>query len=95
MTTTVIVSFKVKPEMSKGFEQVLETVKVDLPNVNGCESVQIFRDKINSNVFTLVEAWESESAHKKHIEGVIASGGWEAIASHLECDPSSSYYSRL
>lgn len=95
MTATVIITFTAKPEMAADFKGILESVQEDLPKVEGCESVQIFCDKANSNVFTLVEAWESESAHKKHIEGVIASGGWDAIAAHLQSDPVSSYYSRL
>jgi quinol monooxygenase YgiN len=42
-------------------------------------------------LFTLVETWESEGAHRAHIERVVQSGGWEHIRAHLVSDPLSSY----
>lgn len=93
MTTNVIITFK--PEMSAQFSHILESLKDDLPKANGCEGVQIFRDTVNENVFTLVETWDCEASHKKHIEGVIASGDWSTVASHLACDPTSSYFSHI
>ena len=92
MATNVIITFKAKPEKLVEFKEILKSVKSDLPTISGCEGVQIFSDIKNPNTFTLVESWSSEEAHKEHIRGVVESGVWEAIASHLECDPESSYY---
>jgi quinol monooxygenase YgiN len=95
MATNVIITFKTKPEKLAEFKEILKSVKSDLPTVSGCKGVQIFRSTKNSNTFTLVESWDSEESHKKHIKGVIESGTWETITSHLECDPDSSYYTEI
>lgn len=95
MSTNVIITFTSKPDKLAAFTEILIDVKRDLPKVGGCLDVRIFSDTQNPCVFTLVETWESEAAHKKHIEGVVSSGGWNHIASHLACDPSSSYYKAL
>lgn len=95
MTTNVIITFTVKPEKRSGFVEILNSVKRDLPTVEGCNGVQIYSDKANESVFTLIENWDSEDAHQKHIAGVVESSGWETIASHLAKDPESSYFYKL
>jgi quinol monooxygenase YgiN len=95
MKTNVIITFKVKPGRIAGFREILESVKSDLPKVTGCTGVKVFNSTKNTNIFTLVESWDSEELHKKHIQGVIESGGWEVIASHLESDPDSAYYTEV
>ena len=95
MTTNVIVTFTAKPEKLPEFMAIMHGVKSDLPKVEGCISVSVFRDSQNPNAFTLVETWQSEAAHKRHIEGVVSSGGWSHIVGHLACEPSSSYFAAL
>ncbi|GAB1267033.1 hypothetical protein NBRC116493_02860 [Aurantivibrio infirmus] len=95
MTTNVIITFTVKPEKISDFVNILNSVKIDLPSVEGCNGIHIFSDSKNNNVFTLVENWDSEDAHKKHIAGVVESGNWDTISSHLEKDPESSYFNEL
>lgn len=95
MSINVIITFKSKPEKLAAFVKILNGVKNDLPKVEGCKAVQIFNDINEPGVFTLVETWDSEGMHKKHIEGVMASGGWGHIASHLASDPISSYFKVL
>ncbi|WP_395831579.1 putative quinol monooxygenase [Elstera sp.] len=95
MSINVIITFKSKPEKLVAFTEILDGVKTDLPKVDGCISVNIYNADLDPCVFTLVETWRSESDHKKHIEGVVSSGGWSHIASHLACDPSSGYFKSL
>lgn len=95
MSTNVIITFKSKPEKLAAFTKILSEVKTDLPKVDGCIAISIFHDTRDPCVFTLVETWQSEAVHKKHIEGVVSSGGWSHIAAHLACDPSSSYFQPL
>ena len=95
MPVSVIISFQVKPEMLNAFMEIMGSVKRDLPTVNGCKSVAIYRNSAEEHAFTLVEQWESEALHKKHIAGVVNSGGWEHIASHLQCEPVSAYFSQF
>ena len=95
LSTNVIITFKAKPEKLTAFREILGGVKTDLPKVDGCIAVSVFNDTQDACVFTLVETWQSQAAHQKHIEGVVSSGGWSHIASHLSCDPSSSYFTTL
>ena len=90
----VIVTFETRPELASSFASLLERVKVDLPQVNGCRGVQIFAGTGDVPVFTLLEEWDSAELHQAHIAGVVASGAWGAIAAHLARDPQSHYYTR-
>lgn len=92
----LIITFETKPDAVTAFTTLLEQVRQDLPKVAGCKGVRVFLGKDNPRVFTLVEDWESESAHKAHINQVIASGAWEKhIAIHLTKPPVSYYYTEL
>jgi quinol monooxygenase YgiN len=95
MTTNVIITFAVKPDKRSEFLTILSSVKNDLPKVEGCNGVQVFSDKENTDIFTLVENWDSEEKHQKHISGVVESGNWDVIASYLAEDPKSSYFNKL
>jgi quinol monooxygenase YgiN len=87
----LIVTFEASGERLAAFRQLLQQVKTDLPQAPGCRAVRIFNSTSNERVFTLVETWESENAHRAHIERVVASGGWDHIRAHLVSDPLSSY----
>jgi quinol monooxygenase YgiN len=95
VSTNVIVMFRSLPEKLAAFSAIMAGVKNDLPRVEGCIAVHVFNDNNDPCAFTLVETWESEAAHKRHIDGVVSSGGWSHIASHLASDPVSSYYTAL
>jgi quinol monooxygenase YgiN len=86
----LIVTFEASGEKLAAFRQILQQVKTDLPQVPGCQAVRIFNSTTNERVFTL-ETWETESAHRAHIERVVQTGGWEHIRAHLVSDPLSSY----
>ncbi|ARU55685.1 MAG: antibiotic biosynthesis monooxygenase [Pseudomonadales bacterium] len=88
----VIITFNVKEDKLASFRQIMDDVKINLPSVEGCDTVTIYNDAEDPKVFTLVETWNSREAHKKHIDGVVASGTWETIAQHLQSDPVSSYF---
>ena len=90
----VIVTFETKPELASSFASLLERVRQDLPQVNGCRGVQIFTGTGDAPLFTLLEEWDSAECHQHHIAGVVASGAWEEIAAHLAKDPQSHYYTR-
>jgi quinol monooxygenase YgiN len=95
MSIKVIITFKAKPDKLDDFKLILNSVKTELPTVSGCHAVQIYSDTKEAGVFTLVEHWESEEAHKKHIKNVVDSGVWESLSLHLSCDPQSSYYTEI
>ena len=95
MSIHLIVTFEASGEKLASFRQILQQVKADLPGVPGCQAVRIFNSTANERVFTLVETWDSEGAHRAHIESVIRSGAWERIRGHLVRDPLSNYLREL
>ena len=95
MNTNVIISFEVKAKKVAEFTKILESVKTDLPKVEGCISVNIFKSSSVSNKFTLVETWETKELHQAHIGRLSKNGTWDMIASHLSKDPESDYFTQL
>jgi len=88
----VIITFEVKEEKLSSFMEIMNDVKKNLPEVEGCNNVTVYNDTENSHIFTLVESWNSKDSHKKHIDAVVASGAWDSISQHLQGDPVSSYF---
>ncbi|NHZ64546.1 antibiotic biosynthesis monooxygenase [Massilia sp. CCM 8694] len=93
--TTFIITFSTRPEAASDLRAILNGVKRDLPSVAGCRGVHIFCASDDQAVFTLVEQWDSEQAHKAHIGTLTASGGWDAVAACLREPPSGRYASEL
>jgi quinol monooxygenase YgiN len=96
MSIYVIFTCKSQPDKLDALTKILNQAKIDFPNnVKGCEAFRVFNDVNDPCAFTLVETWASETDHKKNIESMVASGVWGHIASHLACDPASSYFKEL
>lgn len=95
MTTYLIVSFVAKYERLADFHALLERVKVELPNVPGCQGLDVYQAAEHPTHFTLVEAWTSPAQHQAHVENMQRSGGWEILTGHLAADPVYSYFRRL
>jgi quinol monooxygenase YgiN len=96
MSINVIFTCKSQPDKRVALTKILNQAKIDFPdNVQGCEAFRVFSDVNDPCTFTLVETWASETDHKKNIESMVASGVWGHIASHLACDPASSYFTEL
>lgn len=93
--TTFIITFTTRPEAAADFRAMLQKVRRELPTVAGCRGVNIFCASDDPAVFTLVEQWESEQAHKAHIDRLTRSGGWEPIAACLAEPPSGRYTTAL
>lgn len=91
----LIITFETKPELSTQFHALLKQAQKDLPSVEGCNHVRLFAASDNPNLFTLVENWDSKQAHQAHINNVIASGAWDAIAAHLSKEAVSHYYQEI
>ncbi|MBL1277547.1 MAG: antibiotic biosynthesis monooxygenase [Ectothiorhodospiraceae bacterium] len=91
----VIVNFNVKSDKAAEFVSILNNVKSELPKVEGCLGVKIFRNTSLMNKFTLVETWESKQHHQNHLSTLTEDGTWEFISSHLSIDPESSYFEAI
>jgi quinol monooxygenase YgiN len=95
MSINVIVNFNVKSNKLIEFTEILNNVKTELPKVEGCLEINIFRNSSNENIFTLIEIWDTKLNHQNHINKLIADGSWELILKHLATDPISSYNEKL
>lgn len=95
MSNNVIVHFNVKENKLPDFIEVMQSVKSDLPKIEGCISVDIFRNRDNTNLFTLVETWETVQHHQKHIAKLLEDGSWDFISGLLSKEPESAYYEQL
>ena len=95
MSVSVIVKFNVKNQKLAEFCEILKSVKTDLPNVDGCVGVKIFRDSHNNQRFTLLETWQTQQLHEQHIAKITADGTWRFIVEHLSAEPTSAYYEQL
>jgi len=95
MSVRVIVSFNVKNNMQLAFVTLMDSVKEDLPNVEGCLGVDIYRSLSSLNRFTLVEEWQTQALHQKHLAKLSDDGTWEFISGHLSENPESDYFSHM
>jgi quinol monooxygenase YgiN len=95
MQVNVIITFNVKPDKLDSFLGIMGGVKSNQPNIKGWSSVKIYNDIEKPTIFTLIELWDSKEQHQRHLDGVVESGDWENISSHLISDPVSSYFKRL
>ena len=95
MNIIVIVNFETKEEKTADFKKILESVKIELPKVNGCMGVDIFENSSIATQFTLVETWENKELHQANLENLANDGTWDTIASHLSKGPKSDYFIQL
>ena len=87
----VIVTFDVQPQSLSAFRNLLAQVRSELPSVPGCAAVRTLQSAASPTVFTLIEDWNSEHAHRRHHEQLQRSGAWDGIARHLSRPPESHY----
>ncbi len=92
MSVNVIITFVAKKEKIDEFNDMMNSVKTDLPKVDGCRAVVVFRSSTDANKFTLVETWESKELHQAHLDKLTTDGTWDMIASQLSNEPESDYF---
>lgn len=94
MTTklhTAIVTLKAKPNRRSDLVAALDTVKAELPVVDGCKSVRVLEHADDETSFTLVEDWLSKEHHSTHIDTLIESGAWGQLEVMLREPPISQH----
>ena len=95
MSTTFIVHFHTRPECTAGFAATLPFVREQLPQVDGCIDVQVFRNEAEPDRFCLVERWESKAQHETHMANIAASGRWQQVLDQLAEDPRTAYFQEI
>lgn len=87
-----LITFEVKPNATIAFETMLTALKMELPNVEGCQSLRIFKhDEEAQSVFTLLETWDEKSLHQAHLTHLQDAGDWEKIEAMLVVAPTGQY----
>lgn len=92
MAVTLIIHFEVKKDKQAEFSNIMNAVKNDLPSVNGCINVGVFKNLTKPQNYTIVETWGSKERHEQHVSGLIKSGAWGEISVLLEKEPLSDYF---
>jgi len=95
MTVKVVVQFKARADSEDAFVAIMQAVSTDLPGVEGCQEVEVLQHQTDACRFTLVETWENQDIHRRHIDGLVADGTWATIAALLAEEPVSSYFKAL
>ena len=85
----VTVTFKPKSDQQTAFETVLQSVKTELPKVEGCLGVRVLKHQNDPSTFLLIEDWKTAELHNAHITRLIESGEWAALEQMLSEPPSS------
>lgn len=93
--TKFIITFEARPDTAASLGRMLVQARQDLLRATGCRGARLFSADDSPCVFTLMEDWESKSAHQAHVATLVASGAWEKIASQLANEPTSRYVSEL
>jgi quinol monooxygenase YgiN len=88
----LFVTFKSLPEKRQEVAGMLGQARAGLSEVPGCLGARLFADANGEPVFTLLERWTSQQAHREHIAKVVQTSGWNALKSLLEIEPTSRYF---
>lgn len=91
MSVNVLITFHVREDKRASFTDLLQTVKVSLPTVPGCQAVRVYNDLGDPLSFILVETWDSAQAHTRHLQSLQASGQWASVTRQLVRAPVSTY----
>ena len=83
---------RAKKEKIEAFNIIMNSVKTDLPKIEGCRAVTVYRSSTDESKFTLVETWESKEQHQAHLNKLTTDGTWDMIASQLSHEPESDYF---
>ncbi|MEP5267745.1 MAG: antibiotic biosynthesis monooxygenase [Lentilitoribacter sp.] len=88
-THIVVVTFRPKSEHLTAFTEAMQSVKNELPSVEGCEGVRVMTHHDDPTVFMLIEDWENADKHEAHINNLVASGKWAGLEEMLAEQPTS------
>lgn len=95
MSVEFMITFQIKLKSVEAFVALMQQVKADLPQADGCIGVDIFRRADQSEVFTLVETWETQELHQANSQKLVDSGRWAHILGLLATEPVGAYFTRL
>lgn len=92
MSVTFIIHFQVTKDKLGLFSDIMSSVKEDLPKIEGCLGVHVYRNNNEPQQYTLVETWASQISHQQHVKNLIDSGSWESMSALFDNEPSSAHF---
>ena len=90
MSTTVIVSFQVKPDQVEALLALLSDVQPKVIEAGG-HSISLLQDQDDSTRIFEIEVWPSADDHKRFIEGANSSGTFAPFEVMLAAPPQANY----
>ncbi len=90
MTTnnhTAMVTLRAEPSRRSDLAAALDSVKVELPAVDGCCAVRVLEHADDETSFTLIEDWQSKEQHAAHVDNLVESGAWAQLEMLLREPP--------
>lgn len=71
-----IVKMEFEPENIQAFLNYFETVKQKIKDSSGCEFLELYRDKANSDIFFTYSKWEKEKDLQLYRESTLFMEIW-------------------
>jgi heme-degrading monooxygenase HmoA len=71
-----IVKMSFKPDKIDEFLNNFETSKVKIRNSNGCNLLELYRDKTNSNIFFTYSYWDTEQDLSNYKNSLLFKNIW-------------------
>ncbi|MBT4521105.1 MAG: antibiotic biosynthesis monooxygenase [Halieaceae bacterium] len=93
MSINAVVILKTHEDKREGFKEIMRNSKPKLLAADGCISIQMLQDSVDTDTFVLIEEWESQEKHQAYFGELIRSGDWDKMSAHLASEPDSRYCS--
>lgn len=90
-----ILTFRTEPARVTEFHELVHELKMELRNTPGCLGVRLLHGTDDPTYFTLIEEWETEERHSRHLTGLIADGVWSRLCNLLADEPEHRYCAEL
>lgn len=74
MSITIMIELTLKPEMAESYLEHFASTLTKTREASGCEHIQIFRDKEDTNRLVAVERWASREHQERYLAWRLEQG---------------------
>jgi quinol monooxygenase YgiN len=89
------VEFKPKSAELENLRSNLLEASQNLPNIDGCVAAELIEKTDNSSEFVLVEHWQTQTDHARHLKILQENGAFEALSGMCEVPPKAQSFNKL
>jgi len=82
-----IVKMSFQPDKIDEFLKNFETVKEKIRAFEGCEFLELYRDKMNNNIFFTYSYWQSEQDLENYKSSTLFKEVWKVTKSFFSAKP--------